>query len=226
MGTIIDKYLERIIRSANGDGVYAYRGQRKAHWLLHSGATRRLIREHGAGLCTLEQHTRGRYSVERKSRGMPLPIDTRRGSPKGHLNVNRVAGALMKATGDSSRVAESSCDERPSGAPVAILHVPADCAGPLNVARYLAVIRLTAPCSPSARPRHGYPRTGCGMCQVRRGPGGGALRRRLVTVRTRRTAQNDAPTHEIERQGRWKQGGGMVGRYTRGETAGSAPRYL
>ena len=148
VGTIIDKYLERIIRSANGDGVYAYRGQRKAHWLLHSGATRRLIREHGAGLCTLEQHTRGRYSVERKSRGMPLPIDTRCGSPKGHLNVNRVADALMKATGDSSRVAESSCDERPSGAPVAILHVPADSAGPLNVARYLAVIRLTAPCSP------------------------------------------------------------------------------
>ena len=64
------------------------------------------------------------------------------------------------------------------------------------------------------------------MCQVRRGPGGGALRCRLVTVRTRRTAQNGAPTHEIERQGRWKQGGGMVGRYTRGETAGSALRYL
>ena len=33
----------------------------------------------------------------------------------------------------------------------------------------------------------------------------------------RRMAQNGAPTHEIERQGRWKQGGGMVGRYTRGE---------
>ena len=48
----------------------------------------------------------------------------------------------------------------------------------------------------------------------------------LVTVRTRRTAQNGAPTHEIEWQGRWKQGGGMVGRYTRGETAGSALRYL
>ena len=39
-------------------------------------------------------------------------------------------------------------------------------------------------------------------------------------------AQNGAPTHEIERQGRWKQGGGMVGRYTRGEAAGSALRYL
>ena len=35
-----------------------------------------------------------------------------------------------------------------------------------------------------------------------------------------------APTHEIERQGRWKQGGGMVGRYTRGESAGSTLRYL
>ena len=42
----------------------------------------------------------------------------------------------------------------------------------------------------------------------------------------RRMAQNGAPTHEIERQGRWKQGTGMVGRYTRGESAGSALRYL
>ena len=42
----------------------------------------------------------------------------------------------------------------------------------------------------------------------------------------RRVAQNGAPTHEIERQGHWKQGGGMVGRYTRGESAGSALRYL
>ena len=42
----------------------------------------------------------------------------------------------------------------------------------------------------------------------------------------RRMAQNGAPTHEIERQGRWKQGGGVVGRYTRGESAGSALRYL
>ena len=42
----------------------------------------------------------------------------------------------------------------------------------------------------------------------------------------RRMAQNGAPTHEIERQGRWKQGGGMVGRYTRGESVGSARRYL
>ena len=42
----------------------------------------------------------------------------------------------------------------------------------------------------------------------------------------RRMAQNDAPTQENERPGRWKQGGGMVGRYTRGESAGSALRYL
>ena len=42
----------------------------------------------------------------------------------------------------------------------------------------------------------------------------------------RRMAHNGAPTHEIERQGRWKQDGGMVGRYTRGESAGSALRYL
>ena len=42
----------------------------------------------------------------------------------------------------------------------------------------------------------------------------------------RRMAQNGAPTHEIERQGRWKQGGGMVGRYICGESAGSTLRYL
>ena len=29
--------------------------------------------------------------------------------------------------------------------------------------------------------------------------------------------QDGTPTHEIERQGRWKWGGAMVGRYTRGE---------
>ena len=41
-----------------------------------------------------------------------------------------------------------------------------------------------------------------------------------------RMAQNGAPTHKIERPGRWRQGGGMVGRYTRGESAGSTLRYL
>ena len=38
-------------------------------------------------------------------------------------------------------------------------------------------------------------------------------------------AQNGAPTHEVERQDRWKQGGSMIGRYTRGDSAGSALRY-
>ncbi len=42
----------------------------------------------------------------------------------------------------------------------------------------------------------------------------------------RRMAQNGAATHEIERQSRWKQGSGMVGRYTRGEAGRSALRYL
>ena len=42
----------------------------------------------------------------------------------------------------------------------------------------------------------------------------------------RRMAQNGAPTHKIERQGRCKQGGGMVGRYTRGEPTRSALRCL
>ena len=43
---------------------------------------------------------------------------------------------------------------------------------------------------------------------------------------TRRMVHNGAPTHEIERLGRWKQGGGMVGRYASGESAGSGLRYL
>ena len=47
MGTTIEKYLPRIVHAGNGDSIYAYRGQRKAQWPLHSGATRRLIREHG-----------------------------------------------------------------------------------------------------------------------------------------------------------------------------------
>ena len=38
---------------------------------------------------------------------------------------------------------------------------------------------------------------------------------------------DDGSAHLRDRdQGRWKQGGGMVGRYTRGESAGSALRYL
>jgi hypothetical protein len=42
----------------------------------------------------------------------------------------------------------------------------------------------------------------------------------------RRMAQNGAPTHEIERQGRCKQCSGTGGRYARDETAGSARRHL
>ena len=47
MSTIVDKYLDRIVQFAENGGVWAYRGQSDAEWLLHSGATRRLIREHG-----------------------------------------------------------------------------------------------------------------------------------------------------------------------------------
>ena len=36
-------------------------------------------------------------------------------------------------------------------------------------------------------------------------------------------SQNGAPTRDIERRGRWKQGGGMVGLH-RGESAGSVLR--
>ena len=41
----------------------------------------------------------------------------------------------------------------------------------------------------------------------------------------RRMAWNGGSTHEIERQGRWKRGGGMDAA-TRAESAGSALRYL
>ena len=66
---------------------------------------------------------------------------------KGHY-VNRAVHALLNATGDSIGITESSCDELLSKTPVAILHVPADYARPLNVVRYLAAIRLAAPCRP------------------------------------------------------------------------------
>ncbi len=42
----------------------------------------------------------------------------------------------------------------------------------------------------------------------------------------RRMGPEGAPIHEIERRGCWKQGGGMAGRYTCGESAGAALRYL
>ena len=64
-------------------------------------------------------HSRRKYSLQRLGEpalgihlsGVLRLIDTRRASPRGHLNVNRVMDALLKATGDSSGVAESSCDE-------------------------------------------------------------------------------------------------------------------
>ena len=44
----VGKYLARIQEKTAGQmGVLAYRGQRKAHWLLQSAATRRLIRQWG-----------------------------------------------------------------------------------------------------------------------------------------------------------------------------------
>ena len=44
---MIEKYLEKIREATNRPGEYAYRGQAKSSWSLHSGATRRMIREVG-----------------------------------------------------------------------------------------------------------------------------------------------------------------------------------
>ena len=43
----IDSFLVRIREIADPSGIYAYRGQRNAEWQLRSGATRRLVGEHG-----------------------------------------------------------------------------------------------------------------------------------------------------------------------------------
>ena len=90
-------------------------------------------------------------------------------------------------------------------------------------------MRLAAPrAAPSARLRYGHPRAREGVIAKAAGLAnweffsGHSGRVGMA----RRMAQNGAPTHEFECQGRWKQGGGMVGRYTRGESAGSALRYL
>ena len=69
---------------------------RRHLWLASEGFS---LSNTKPGLCTLEQHTRGRYSVERKSRGMPLPIDTRCGSPKGHY-VNPPTRGFSKMPGE------------------------------------------------------------------------------------------------------------------------------
>ena len=50
MVTTVEKYLDKILNAAGKDGIYAYRGQRKADWPIYSAATRRLIEEHGNGV--------------------------------------------------------------------------------------------------------------------------------------------------------------------------------
>ena len=46
MATILDGYLAQINGIAEPSGIYAYRGQHNAEWVLQSGATRRLAREY------------------------------------------------------------------------------------------------------------------------------------------------------------------------------------
>ncbi len=48
----IDSYLVRIQEMADPSGIYSYRGQRNADWLLQSGATRRLVQEYGDSIST------------------------------------------------------------------------------------------------------------------------------------------------------------------------------
>lgn len=47
MGGTIEKYLLKIREITTKSGTFAYRGQRNSEWLLHSGATRRLIKDYG-----------------------------------------------------------------------------------------------------------------------------------------------------------------------------------
>lgn len=47
MGGTIEKYLIEIREFTSKPGTYAYRGQRDSLWPLHTGATRRLINDHG-----------------------------------------------------------------------------------------------------------------------------------------------------------------------------------
>ena len=50
MSSTIDKYLVQIQDATKSVGIYAYRGQEDSEWRLHSGATRRLIEEHGGDI--------------------------------------------------------------------------------------------------------------------------------------------------------------------------------
>ena len=47
MASALEKYLEQIRDATSKPGVYAYRGQSRAKWLLHSAATRRLAQSLG-----------------------------------------------------------------------------------------------------------------------------------------------------------------------------------
>ena len=49
MASGLEKYLQQIREATSKSGVYAYRGQSKAEWSLHSAATRRLTRSLGDG---------------------------------------------------------------------------------------------------------------------------------------------------------------------------------
>ena len=49
MTSVLEKYLQQIRDSTSKPGVYAYRGQSRAEWPLHSAATRRLTKSLGDG---------------------------------------------------------------------------------------------------------------------------------------------------------------------------------
>ena len=49
MASVLEKYLQQIRDATSKPGIYAYRGQSRAEWPLHSAATRRLIKSLGDG---------------------------------------------------------------------------------------------------------------------------------------------------------------------------------
>ena len=49
MVSVLEKYLQQIRDATSKPGIYAYRGQSRAEWPLHSAATRRLIKSLGDG---------------------------------------------------------------------------------------------------------------------------------------------------------------------------------
>ena len=54
MSTVVEKYLSQILSPDPASRIFAYRGQKRSNWLLQSGATRRLVQEHGEGI--IEDH--------------------------------------------------------------------------------------------------------------------------------------------------------------------------